>query len=113
VYIVLFPYPWDRTHFGVVLVLVGAACTLLSLWHCPELALSKRGPSAVLGLGQVCLQGGSSISKFGREYQQRLVPPAGVCVLMLGAMGGNGACQLLSSWRSPPVVSVPPGQALR
>lgn len=31
--VVLFPSPWGRSHFGVVLAPVGAACTLPGSWH--------------------------------------------------------------------------------
>lgn len=35
------PLPWGRSHFGVVLGSVRAACTLLSLWHHSGYSLAK------------------------------------------------------------------------
>ena len=41
VHIVIFPSPWGWSDFEVVLALVRAAYTLLSLWHCFGIAPAK------------------------------------------------------------------------
>lgn len=39
--VVIFPSPWNRTHFGVMLALVWAVRILPGLWHCFDGILPK------------------------------------------------------------------------
>ena len=63
---VIFPFPQCRNHFGGLLALVMAVCTLPGLWHCFRWALAKG-----------VLEGGSSTG----ECRGRVCSVSMVCVV--------------------------------